>query len=73
LAVVNIVKLHSNLLIIGPDERALACASFEKGTLVGDADSADTMNLGSLVSRKKDFIPAVTKAIKGGFRLVSGN
>jgi hypothetical protein len=34
LAVVNIVKLKSNLLIIGPNERALATAAFQDNTTV---------------------------------------
>mmetsp|Transcript_2251 Transcript_2251/g.2347 ORF Transcript_2251/g.2347 Transcript_2251/m.2347 type:complete len:401 (+) Transcript_2251:53-1255(+) len=65
MAVVNIVLLRSNLLMIGPDEISLATASFPKGTI----DSPNVMNLGSMVSRKKDFIPALTTAIKHGFTL----
>lgn len=72
LAVVNIVKLKSNLLLIGETERSLAVAAFEKGKLnqsVNPTSSAEPflMDLGNLVSRKKDFIPAVTKAIKNGW------
>mmetsp|Transcript_12005 Transcript_12005/g.20047 ORF Transcript_12005/g.20047 Transcript_12005/m.20047 type:complete len:234 (+) Transcript_12005:1-702(+) len=70
LAVVNIVSLKSNLLLCGPDEVSLAEASFKNGKLVqpDDADAEiSVMDLGGLVSRKKDFIPAVTSAIKGGW------
>ena len=63
LAVVNIVQLKSCLLLCGPSETALAKDAFggvisEKGTL---------MDLGKRVSRKKDFIPVITKAIKNGW------
>jgi len=67
LAVVNIVKLRSNLLLIGPVETSLAQASFANGTI----DEPGVMNIGSLVSRKKDFIPAVTAAIKKGWKVPS--
>ena len=67
LAVVNIVSLHSTLLLCGPNERSLAEAAFKDG-IISDS-SPHVMNLGGLVSRKKDFIPAVTKAIKLGWAL----
>lgn len=70
LGVVNIVKLKSTLLLVGDDERSLALSSFEKGELIPAADGVSqpySMDLGNLVSRKKDFIPAITKAIKGGW------
>lgn len=68
LGVVNIVKLRTNLLVIGPDERTLAVASFPNGKLVGDdPNNSFVMDLGNLVSRKKDFIPAVTNAVKRGW------
>ena len=54
LAVVNIVLLRTNLLITGDAERSLAIASFPSGKLTSDF----VMDLGGLVSRKKDFIPA---------------
>jgi len=68
LAVVNIVKLRSQLLLCGPTEKALATAAFggeinEDGIL---------MDLGSRVSRKKDFIPVITKTIKAGWSRPSG-
>jgi manganese-dependent inorganic pyrophosphatase len=69
LAVVNIVSLQSTLLLCGPNERALAEASFKEGKI--QDSSPFVMDLGNLVSRKKDFIPAVTKAIKLGWSLAS--
>lgn len=70
LGVVNIVKLKSTLLLIGDDERSLAVASFENGVLLPSTEAyaqPTLMDLGNLVSRKKDFIPAVTRAIKTGW------
>lgn len=69
LAVVNIVLLRTNLLCFSPVELSLATASFSKGALVADGTGSEprVMDLGNLVSRKKDFIPAVTKAIKNGW------
>jgi inorganic pyrophosphatase/exopolyphosphatase len=63
LAVVNIVQLHSHLFCIGPDELDLAKVAFP----LASVDSDNVVDLGNLVSRKKDFIPAVTKAIKAGW------
>ena len=63
LAVVNIVELRSNLLCLGTDEESLARAAFANGKMV----STGVMDLGGLVSRKKDFIPAITRAIKDGW------
>jgi len=71
LAVVNIVSLKSNLLLLGPDEISLAEAAFTSCKLLPPADefsSPTVMDLGGLVSRKKDYIPAVTSAIKKGWR-----
>jgi hypothetical protein len=62
LAVVNIVKLHSHLLLCGPTETALATAAF--GANVHD----NLMDLGSRVSRKKDYIPVITRIIKDGWK-----
>jgi manganese-dependent inorganic pyrophosphatase len=63
LAIVNIVELHSNLLLCGPTEQSLAEAAF------GGAVSHDggVMDLGKRVSRKKDFIPKISSTIKGGW------
>lgn len=63
LAVVNIVKLHSNLVLCGPAEKSLATEAFG-GTVLRDGT---LMNLGSRVSRKKDFIPSLTSTVKGGW------
>jgi manganese-dependent inorganic pyrophosphatase len=62
-AIVNIVALHSKLLLCGPSEKSLAEKSFgghvsRDGTL---------MDLGKRVSRKKDFIPVLTATIKDGW------
>jgi manganese-dependent inorganic pyrophosphatase len=63
LAIVNIVELHSKLLVCGPSEQCLAEMSFG-GELSRDGT---LMDLGKRVSRKKDFIPAITSTIKGGW------
>ncbi len=63
LAVVNIVKLRSQLLLCGPTEKALAVSAFG-GEI---SDDGMLMDLGKRVSRKKDFIPVITKTIKGGW------
>ncbi|CAJ1947369.1 unnamed protein product [Cylindrotheca closterium] len=69
LAVVNIVKLHSQLLLCGPTERALAEATFG-GKYLNDDQSL--MDLGGRVSRKKDYIPYMTKTINGGWKRPMG-
>jgi inorganic pyrophosphatase/exopolyphosphatase len=68
LAVVNIVKLKSQLLVCGDLEKELAIAAFKEEGYVHptDADPA-VLDMGGLVSRKKDYIPPLTKAIKLGF------
>lgn len=68
LAVVNIVSLRSTLLLCGPDEHNLAETAFTDGILKEDERGAQSiMDLGSRVSRKMDFIPAITSAIKKGW------
>lgn len=68
LAVVNIVELRSSLICLGPAEFSLAKTAFRPAGYVHPADADPfVLDLGSLVSRKNDFIPAVTKAIKGGW------
>lgn len=64
LAIVNIVKLHSNLLLCGPTEKALAIAAF--GGEISHHDHI--MDLGNLVSRKKEFLPVITKTINSGWK-----
>lgn len=72
LGVVNIVKLRSNLLLCGPNEVSLAQASFAHGKLLdNESGPAFIMDIGGLVSRKKDFIPAVTAAVKKGWAPVA--
>ena len=63
LAVVNIVKLRGTLFCLSANEVGLASASFPEGRMVGEW----VMDLGNLVSRKKDYIPAITRAIKNGW------
>jgi manganese-dependent inorganic pyrophosphatase len=67
LAVVNIVALRSTLLICGPDELSLAQAAFPDGVV----KSESLMDLGNRVSRKLDYVPAITAAIKAGWASMS--
>ena len=72
LAVVNIVSLKSILILIGNDEESLAQAAFPSNneTGVGPTEDPTLYSLGGLVSRKKDFIPAISRAInKNGWGL----
>lgn len=63
LAVVNIVELKSCLLLCGPSEKALAVEAFG-----GEISRHDTiMDLGNRVSRKKEFIPVITRVINEGW------
>ena len=64
LAVVNIVALHACLLVNGPPENDLAEVAFA-GTPT--KDDPRVIQIGGLVSRKKDYIPAITRAIKNGW------
>lgn len=61
LAVVNIVSLQSSLLLESAAESGLALAAFGGRML-----TQRVMDLGSRVSRKKEFVPPLTKAITGG-------
>ena len=67
LAVVDIVALTSTLVVCGRVEASLATAAY--GGVVEDAEggAAQTLALPGLVSRKKDFVPALTKAVKDGW------
>ena len=69
LAVVNIVELKTTLLLCGPNERSLAKEAYPNGSFLPVEGNKDPflMNLGKLVSRKKDFIPAISSAIKKGW------
>ena len=65
LAVVNIVDLHSTLLVIGEKELSLAKFAFPSNDNRDDASILHDglYSLGGLVSRKKDFVPAISKSI----------
>jgi inorganic pyrophosphatase/exopolyphosphatase len=63
LAVVDIVNLTSTLLICGPVEASLAEAAYG-GELV---NNGTTLELKGLVSRKNDFIPPLSEAVKNGW------
>jgi manganese-dependent inorganic pyrophosphatase len=66
LAVVNIVELKSTLLVIDAKELSLAKFAFPpRGRLLDDQSLLENglYGLGGLVSRKKDFVPAISKAI----------
>ena len=65
LAIVNIVELHSHLILCGPTEQCLAEASFPDCKITNETGTV--MDLGKRVSRKKDFVPAISSAIKGGW------
>jgi manganese-dependent inorganic pyrophosphatase len=69
LAVVNIVELRTTLLLVGPEERSLAASAFPNGKFLTMEEYSEpyAMDLGNLVSRKKDFIPAVSSAMKKGW------
>ncbi len=70
LAVVNIIELRTKILLCGESERSLALASWSNGVFVPNTSGGPPilMDIGNLVSRKKDFVPSMTKAIKGGWR-----
>ncbi|KAL9185808.1 hypothetical protein ACHAXT_003585 [Thalassiosira profunda] len=65
LAVVNIVTLKGTLLLCGPTELSLAQAAFPDCALTNEGSTL--MDLGKRVSRKKDYIPEITRAIKAGW------
>lgn len=65
LAVVNIVQLKGTLVICGPSELSLAKAAFGKDAKLNETGTI--MDLGNRVSRKKDYIPEITRAIKNGW------
>jgi inorganic pyrophosphatase/exopolyphosphatase len=69
LAVVDIVALTSTLLVCGRVEASLAIAAYggEIQTAAGDDATSQTLLLPGLVSRKKDFVPALTKAVSNGW------
>ncbi|GMH77652.1 hypothetical protein TrST_g298 [Triparma strigata] len=68
LAIVDIVKLTSTLLLIGKSEAELAKESFGADATSPNNDGIGTMELQGMVSRKKDFVPKLSKAIGEGFK-----
>jgi len=64
LAIVNIVKLRSCLLLCGPSEKSLATDCFH-GEL---SHNSFVMDLGKRVSRKQDFIPVISKVLQSGWK-----
>ena len=67
LAVVNIVSLRSKLVLCGAEETSLAEQAYG-GTISSDnGDGNFLMDLGSRVSRKREFIPAIASAIENGW------
>lgn len=68
LAVVDIVNMTSYLLISGPIEKSLALAAY------GGEISLDGthLELKGCVSRKKDFVPGLTAALKKGWKPAPG-
>lgn len=64
LAVVNIVSLKGTLLLCGPTELSLAKEAFADCAI---NEELTVMDIGNRVSRKKDYIPAITQAIKKGW------
>ena len=66
LAVVNIVSLRSKLVLCGAEETSLAEQAYG-GTITGNDDGNFLMDLGSRVSRKREFIPAIASAIENGW------
>ena len=73
LAVVDVINLSATLFLIGKAERELASKSFSN-LVVTEADGGEgehtdgigIMELLNMVSRKKDFIPAITSIIIAG-------
>ncbi len=67
------MALKSTLLCVGASERSLAEAAFANGRFIyteeeeREQNFPHMMDLGGLVSRKKDFVPAVSAAIKKGW------
>lgn len=64
LAIVDIVNLTSALVLCGRTEQSLAKAAYDGALVDGNTH---LMELKGLVSRKQDFIPPLTKAVKDGW------
>jgi manganese-dependent inorganic pyrophosphatase len=74
LAVVDIVHMTSSLLICGDVEESLAVAAYGGSVTTTPTDTDTDMDknnvvlqLTGLVSRKKDFIPPLTRAVANGW------
>jgi manganese-dependent inorganic pyrophosphatase len=75
LAVVDIVHMTSSLLICGATEESLALAAYG-GDVITTKTDTDTglvknnqvLELVGLVSRKKDFVPPLTRAVASGWK-----
>ena len=65
-AIVNIVNLHSNLVLCGPAETSIAKEAFGDGIVSGDKKTL--LDIGERVSRKKEFIPSLASAIHEGWK-----
>lgn len=63
MAVVNIVALHSTLLLLGPHEASLARVAFPPEEGGARALGDGLYFLGGLVSRKKDFVPVISRVV----------
>ncbi|KAG7347411.1 inorganic diphosphatase [Nitzschia inconspicua] len=63
LAVVNIVKLQSQLVLCGPAETSLAERAYGGNISAGGI----LMDLGNRVSRKSEFIPVLASTIQSGW------
>ena len=70
LAIVDIVNLTSVLALCGRTEQSLAKAAYD-GAIVDENNHL--MELKGLVSRKQDFIPPLTKAVRGGWMVPQFN
>lgn len=64
LAVVDIVHMTSTLFIAGPTEMSLALAAYGGETI----NNGKALELPGLVSRKKDFVPKLTRAVAAGWK-----
>jgi inorganic pyrophosphatase/exopolyphosphatase len=64
LAVVDIVHLTSTPFIAGPTEMSLALAAYGGETI----DNGKALEVTGLVSRKKDFVPMLTRAVAAGWK-----
>lgn len=78
LAIVDIVNLRSYLLLLGEAERTLAEAAYggrsaalpeDVAGVAGENCERYIYDLGSRVSRKADFVPPISAAVSGGWKM----